>query len=95
MQKAKASTYDAHSMLTTAPSANLYKHFKRFFLSMHAGNATKKSKTVAMFFPKMLEQAKEEEKEETNPEDLEFLNHKRIHLVQKFKYLGTTIPPAE
>jgi hypothetical protein len=42
-----------HNLERTA--ANLYKHSKRFGLSMHVGNTTKKSKTVAMFFPKMLE----------------------------------------
>jgi hypothetical protein len=31
------------------------------------------------------------EQGETRPVDLEFLNLKRIHLIQKFKYLGSSI----
>jgi hypothetical protein len=54
---------------------------------MHIGSNLKKSKSVAMFFPKTLEETKLQKKDENTPKDLEFMISKRIHFVHEFKYL--------
>jgi hypothetical protein len=58
---------------------------------MHVGSNLKKSKSVAIFFPKTLEEAKIQKKDENTAD--EFMGSKRIHFVQEFKYIGSIITP--
>ena len=46
-----------------------------------------------MFFPASLKQARPNQVNNHVPEDLILLNSKKIHFVNKFKYLGSIITP--
>ncbi len=72
---------------------NILKHFTRFCLIVHIVNGRIHSKTEAMFFLSTLNQAKQEVKEETMPEDLYYTNVTRINFTRHFKYLGSIITP--
>jgi hypothetical protein len=60
---------------------------------MHLGTASTKSKSEAMYFPPSLTQAKKDFDNNTLPEDIYLPGNKKIHFVNKFKYLGTIITP--
>ena len=72
---------------------DLDEHFSRFGLIMHLGTASTKSKSEAMYFPPSLTQAKEDFDNNTLPEGIYLPGNKKIHFVNKFKYLGTIITP--
>mmetsp|Transcript_29047 Transcript_29047/g.41603 ORF Transcript_29047/g.41603 Transcript_29047/m.41603 type:complete len:89 (+) Transcript_29047:1176-1442(+) len=58
---------------------------------MHLGTASTKSKSEAMYFPPSLTHAKKDFDNNTLPEDIYLPGNKKIHFVNKFKYLGTII----
>jgi hypothetical protein len=60
---------------------------------MHLGTANTKSKSEAMYFPPSLKQAREELDNNILPEDISLPGNKKIHFVNKFKYLGSLITP--
>ena len=60
---------------------------------MHLGTPNVKSKSEAMFFPASLKQAREEFEKNILPEDIPLPGNKKIHFVNKFKYLGSLITP--
>ena len=72
---------------------DLDKHFARFGLIMHLGSENTKSKSEAMFFPFSLKQARNDFLDNKLPEDLLLPNGKKVHYVNKFKYLGSIITP--
>jgi hypothetical protein len=72
---------------------DLDKHFARFGLIMHLGSENTKSKSEAMFFPSSLKQARNDFLDNKLPEDLLLPNGKKVHYVNKFKYLGSIITP--
>ena len=71
----------------------LNEHFARFGLIMHLGNETTKSKSEAMFFPASLKQARSDQANDHVPEELILPNNKKVHFVNRFKYLGSIITP--
>mmetsp|Transcript_22629 Transcript_22629/g.32396 ORF Transcript_22629/g.32396 Transcript_22629/m.32396 type:complete len:650 (+) Transcript_22629:1533-3482(+) len=68
-------------------------HFTRFGLIMHLGTPKTKSKSEAMYFSPSLKQAKEDFDNNVLPEDIFLPDNKKIHFVNKFKYLGSIITP--
>jgi hypothetical protein len=60
---------------------------------MHLGSETKKSKSEAMYFPTSLQQAQHDFEKNILPEDIILANRKKVHFVNKFKYLGSIITP--
>ena len=72
---------------------DLDNHFARFGLIMHLGSDKIKSKSEAMFFPSSLKQARIDFSNNTLPEDILLPNNKKVHYVNKFKYLGSIITP--
>ena len=60
---------------------------------MHLGTPNTKSKSEAMYFPPSLTQAKEDFKNNILPEDVYLSGNKKIHFVNKFKYLSSIITP--
>ena len=70
---------------------NLHKHFARLGLIMHVGSSNIKSRE-AMFFPLSLKQANINFDKNSLPEDL-LLPGKKVHHVNKFKYLGSITTP--
>ena len=64
-----------------------------FGLIMHLGSNTVKSKSEAMFFPASLKQARNDFDNNILPEDILLTNNKKVHFVNKFKYLGSIITP--
>ena len=57
------------------------------------GSNTVKSKSEAMFFPASLKQARNDFENNILPEDILLTNNKKVHFVNKFKYLGSIITP--
>mmetsp|Transcript_1493 Transcript_1493/g.2313 ORF Transcript_1493/g.2313 Transcript_1493/m.2313 type:complete len:881 (+) Transcript_1493:452-3094(+) len=68
-------------------------HFSRFGLTMHLGSGTVKAKSEAMYFPPSLKLAKYEFVNNILPDDIILENGKKVHYVNKFKYLGSFITP--
>mmetsp|Transcript_1492 Transcript_1492/g.2309 ORF Transcript_1492/g.2309 Transcript_1492/m.2309 type:complete len:276 (+) Transcript_1492:2167-2994(+) len=60
---------------------------------MHLGSNSIKSKSEAMFFPASLKQAKYDLKNNILPDDIILSDNKKVHFVNKFKYLGSFITP--
>ena len=71
----------------------LDKHFSRFGLIMHLGSNSIKSKSEAMFFPASLKQARHDFENNILPDDIILSDNKKVHFVNKFKYLGSLITP--
>jgi hypothetical protein len=71
----------------------LDRHFARFGLIMHLGTPNVRSKSEAMYFPPSLKQAREEFEKNILPENILLPGNKKIHFVNKFKYLGSLITP--
>ena len=60
---------------------------------MHLGLDTVQAKSEAMYFPPSLKQAKYEFDNNILPDDIILGNGKKVHYVNKFKYLGSFITP--
>ena len=60
---------------------------------MHLGSDKIKSKSEATFFSSSLKQARIDFSNNTLPEDILLPNNKKVHYVNKFKYLGSIITP--
>ena len=58
---------------------------------MHLGLETAKSKSEAMFFPASLKQARLDQMNNHVPKELILPNSKKVHFINKFKYLGSII----
>ena len=71
----------------------LDKHFARIGLIIHLGSEATKSKSEAMFFPTSLKQARSDQTNNHVPEELLLPNNKKVHFVNRFKYLGSIITP--
>ena len=71
----------------------LDKHFARFGLIMHLGSKKQKSKSEAMYFPPSLQQAQHDFENNILPEDIILADGKKVHFVNRFKYLGSIITP--
>ena len=61
---------------------------------MHLGSDNIKSKSEAMYFPPSLKQAKIDFDSNSLPEDLLLPDKRKVHYVNKFKYLGSIITPV-
>ena len=72
---------------------DLNKHFARFGLIMHLRSNNIKSKSEAMYFPPSLKQANIDVDNNTLPENLLLPDNRKVHYVNKFKYLGSIITP--
>jgi hypothetical protein len=60
---------------------------------MHLGTPKTKSMSEAMYFPPSLKQAKGDFDNNVLPEDIFLPDNKKIHFLNKFKYLGSIITP--